>query len=88
MACLRSSIIPTGLRFFLFESYIAALFNYFEFLGLLSSKTFQLCKDGVRIVNVARGGLVDESDLLVALDSGKVGGAALDVFVSEPPTGM
>ena len=57
-------------------------------LGLLSKKTFQLCKDGVRIVNVARGGLVDESDLLDALNSGKVGGAALDVFVSEPPTGM
>ena len=56
--------------------------------GLLSNKTFGLCKDGVRIVNVARGGLVDESDLLTALDSGKVGGAALDVFVSEPPTGM
>ncbi len=60
--------------------------GYF-FSGLLSHKTFKLCKDGIRVVNVARGGIIDESDLLEALDSGKVAGAALDVFVSEPPTG-
>ncbi len=39
------------------------------------------------MVNVARGGIIDESDLIDALDSGKVAGAALDVFVSEPPSG-
>jgi D-3-phosphoglycerate dehydrogenase len=43
-------------------------------------------RDGVRILNVARGGLIDDAALKDALDSGKVGGAALDVFPSEPIT--
>jgi D-3-phosphoglycerate dehydrogenase len=43
-------------------------------------------KDGVRILNVARGPLIDEEALQAALDSGKVGGAALDVFRTEPTT--
>src|SRR5579862_3613623 len=43
-------------------------------------------RDGVRVLNVARGGLVDEAALKDALDSGKVAGAALDVFPSEPIT--
>ena len=55
--------------------------------GLLSKPTFELCKDGLCVVNVARGGIIDESDLIDALDSGKVAGAALDVFVNEPPSG-
>ena len=42
-------------------------------------------KDGVRIVSTARGGIIDESALLNALNSGKVAGAALDVFEKEPP---
>ena len=41
-------------------------------------------KDGVRIINCARGGIVVEADLKEALDSGKVAGAALDVFEEEP----
>ena len=41
-------------------------------------------KDGVRVINCARGGLIDESALKVALDSGKVAGVALDVFEVEP----
>ncbi|SEP60788.1 D-3-phosphoglycerate dehydrogenase [Faunimonas pinastri] len=43
-------------------------------------------KDGVRIVNCARGGLIDEQALRAALDSGKVAGAAVDVFTEEPAT--
>ncbi|MEO0965481.1 MAG: phosphoglycerate dehydrogenase [Planctomycetota bacterium] len=54
--------------------------------GMLNAKTFAACKDGVYVVNAARGGVVDEADLLDALESGKVAGAALDVYSSEPPT--
>jgi D-3-phosphoglycerate dehydrogenase len=42
-------------------------------------------KDGVYIVCAARGGVIDEDALLEALNSGKVAGAALDVFATEPP---
>ena len=51
---------------------------------LVSSKALALCKKGVKIINVARGGIVSETDLLEALNSGKCGGAGLDVFVEEP----
>jgi D-3-phosphoglycerate dehydrogenase len=46
---------------------------------------FGKCRKGVRVVNVARGGIIDEEALLRGLKSGQVGGAALDVFVEEPP---
>jgi D-3-phosphoglycerate dehydrogenase len=42
-------------------------------------------RDGVRVVSTARGGIIDEPALLDALNSGKVAGAALDVFEKEPP---
>ena len=45
-------------------------------------------KDGVLLVNCARGGVVDEDALFDALESGKVRGAALDVFSEEPPTDL
>ena len=57
------------------------------FLGLLNDKTFAICKKGVRVVNCARGGIIDEECLLAALESGQCAGAGLDVFVTEPPTG-
>ncbi len=52
--------------------------------NILSAENIAKTKKGVRIINCARGGLVDEVALKAALDSGHVGGAALDVFVQEP----
>lgn len=54
--------------------------------NLINSETIASMKDGVRIINVARGGIVSESDLADAVRSGKVGGAAVDVFDTEPTT--
>ncbi len=53
--------------------------------GLLDAAAFARMKPGVLIVNAARGGIVDETALFDALESGQVGGAALDVFEQEPP---
>ncbi len=53
--------------------------------GMINKEAFDQMKDGVMIVNCARGGIVDEDDLYNAMNSGKVAGAALDVFESEPP---
>lgn len=52
---------------------------------ILNDETFAKMKKGVRIVNVARGGVIDEDALVRALDSGIVAQAALDVFAEEPP---
>lgn len=57
-----------------------------ESLNMINKDTFAKMKDGVRIVNVARGGIVNEKDLYEAVKSGKVAGAALDVFEAEPTT--
>jgi D-3-phosphoglycerate dehydrogenase len=54
--------------------------------GFLGAEAFAKMREGVRVLNVARGGLVDEAALKDALDSGRVAGAALDVFPSEPTT--
>ena len=56
-----------------------------ETRGLINRDTIARMKDGVRIINCARGGIVDENDLAEALKEGKVAGAALDVYVDEPP---
>ncbi|MCP1200105.1 phosphoglycerate dehydrogenase [Notoacmeibacter sp. MSK16QG-6] len=52
--------------------------------AIIDAEAFAKMKDGVRIINCARGGLIVESDLVEALKSGKVAGAALDVFEEEP----
>ncbi|WP_054029760.1 phosphoglycerate dehydrogenase [Desulfatitalea tepidiphila] len=53
--------------------------------GLLNKDAFEQMKNGVMIINCARGGIVNEADLYEAIVAGKVGGAALDVFETEPP---
>src|ERR1700749_491154 len=53
---------------------------------ILSAENLAKTKPGVRIINCARGGLVDEAALRAALDSGHVAGAAFDVFIEEPAT--
>jgi D-3-phosphoglycerate dehydrogenase len=55
-----------------------------ETTKLINADSFKLMKNGVRIVNCARGGIVDETALYDALASGKVAGAAMDVFEKEP----
>jgi len=52
--------------------------------NILNKDSIAKCKKGVRIINCARGGLINEADLKVALESGQVAGAALDVFEEEP----
>jgi D-3-phosphoglycerate dehydrogenase / 2-oxoglutarate reductase len=53
--------------------------------NLLNKDTFAMMKKGVMIINCARGGIINEDDLYEAIVSGKVAGAALDVFAKEPP---
>ncbi|EFJ26746.1 hypothetical protein SELMODRAFT_412481 [Selaginella moellendorffii] len=53
--------------------------------GIFNDETFAKVKKGVRIINVARGGVIDEAALIKALDNGTVAQAALDVFEQEPP---
>ena len=54
--------------------------------GMIGKDQFGKMKNGVRIINCARGGIIDEAALYEALTSGKVAGAALDVYTEEPPT--
>ncbi len=54
--------------------------------NLLNKAAFEIMKDGVMIINCARGGIINEDDLHDAIVNGKVAGAALDVFEAEPPT--
>jgi D-3-phosphoglycerate dehydrogenase / 2-oxoglutarate reductase len=56
-----------------------------ETSGLIGERELRLVKPGVLIVNAARGGIVDENALALALKDGRVGGAGIDVFATEPP---
>jgi D-3-phosphoglycerate dehydrogenase / 2-oxoglutarate reductase len=58
-----------------------------ETRGVIDAAAIARMRDGVRIVNAARGDLVDDDSLVAALESGKVAGAAIDVFVQEPYSG-
>lgn len=53
--------------------------------GIINAETIAKMKDGVLIINAARGTLINDADLAAALKSGKVAGAALDVYATEPP---
>lgn len=53
--------------------------------GMIGGAELARMKDGVRLINVARGGIIDEAALAAAVASGKVAGAAIDVFTAEPP---
>ena len=55
---------------------------------MINAEALSKCKKGVAILNVARGGIIDESALLDAINAGTVKGAALDVFETEPPVGV
>lgn len=55
-----------------------------ETVGMINAKSFKKMKNSAFVVNVARGGLIDEADLDAALRSGEIAGAAIDVFVKEP----
>ncbi len=58
-----------------------------ETIGLIGDRELRLVKPSVRIVNAARGGIVDEHALALALKEGRVAGAGIDVFTTEPPAG-
>ena len=55
-------------------------------LGLFNAETLAKCKKGLRIINTARGGIIDEAALAEAIVSGHIGGAGIDVFAKEPTT--
>jgi D-3-phosphoglycerate dehydrogenase / 2-oxoglutarate reductase len=57
-----------------------------ETIGLIGAKLLELAKPGLRVINTARGGIIDENALAAAVRSGQVGGAGIDVFSEEPTT--
>lgn len=82
---LHTPLIPETRSMYLVKISIWLL-NKFCFPDMINKKVFSQAKKGMRIVNVARGGIIDEAALLEALENGQCGGAALDVYEQEPPT--
>lgn len=58
-----------------------------ETTNLINAESLKKCKKGVKFINVARGGIYNEADLAEAIKAGTIGGAGIDVFSEEPPTG-
>lgn len=54
-------------------------------IDLINATTLAKCKQGVYIINAARGGIINEEDLLNSIKTGHCGGAGLDVYMEEPP---
>lgn len=52
---------------------------------MINKDVFAKCKKGMRVINVARGGIIHEGDLLEAIEKGQCGGAGIDVYEEEPP---
>ena len=84
----KAGAVPSGFEELLRESDIVTLHLPFtpEVRHLMNAETLALMKDGAYLVNTARGGLVDEAALCEALASGKLAGAAIDVYETEPIT--
>jgi D-3-phosphoglycerate dehydrogenase len=84
----KAGALPSGFEELLRESDIVTLHLPFtpEVRHLMNAETLALMKDGAYLVNTARGGLVDEAALCEALASGKLAGAAIDVYETEPIT--
>ena len=84
----KAGAVPSGFEELLRESDIVTLHLPFtpEVRHLMNAETLALMKDGASLVNTARGGLVDEAALCEALASGKLAGAAIDVYETEPIT--
>jgi D-3-phosphoglycerate dehydrogenase len=79
--------ITTKEKLLAYSDFITLHLPFEKKLGpAIGKKEIEMMKKGVVIVNCARGGVVDEAALLEGLNSGKIAGAALDVFADEPPT--
>ena len=82
----KAGAVPSGFEELLKSSDIVTLHLPFtpEVRHLMNAETLALMKDGAYLVNTARGGLIDEAALCEALSSGKLAGAAIDVYETEP----
>jgi len=82
--CLTVNIDTIAMDDMLAQADFISLHIPFTGKAVLSTEEFAKMKDGVIVVNAARGGTIDEDALLAAIESGKVAGAGLDVFINEP----